>query len=344
MTASAGMRRWHLALAGPAVSAMAAPAAAQDLGLAAERLHSWGEGFVRMLPNFVAAAAALALAFGIAALTRRLVRLWAGRRARENLGEVLGGFVRWTIVFVGVLIAMVIVLPSFRPADLLAGLGVGSVAIGFAFKDILQNWLAGLLLLLRQPFAVGDQIVVREFEGTVVRIETRATDIRTYDGRRVLDPNSEVYTNTVVVNTAYPKRRSELDVGIGYGDDIELARKVIMEVLADVPGIERDPPPEVLPWDLAGSAVTLKVWWWSDSRRLDVMRVRAAVVERLKAAFGAAGIDLPFETVVQLWHDQTEEWDGVRGRQREGWPKPPDSAAVPRPARETAPHGPRRPG
>ena len=84
---------------------------------------------------------------------------------------------------------------------------------------------------------------------------------------------------------------------------------------------------------MQGSAVTLKLWWWSDSRRLDVMRVRAAVVERLKAALADAGIDLPYDTVVQLWHDQTETWDGVRGRQREGWPKPPDGPQ-PLPARD----------
>lgn len=104
---------------------------------------------------------------------------------------------------------------------LFVGLGVSSVAIGFAFKDILQNGLAGLLILLRQPVEVGDQIVINSFEGTVERIETRATIIRTYDGQRVVVPNGDSYTKAVQVKTANDKRRSQYDMGLGYGDGIE---------------------------------------------------------------------------------------------------------------------------
>jgi hypothetical protein len=80
--------------------------------------------------------------------------------------------------------------------------------------------------------------------------------------------------------------------------------------------------------------VSLKVFWWTHSRRADVLRVRGRVVEAIKTACDEHGIDLPFETVVQLWHDQTEETDGIRGRQREGWPRPHGDGEPPRPARE----------
>jgi small conductance mechanosensitive channel len=115
--------------------------------------------------------------------------------------------------------------PEKPPAE------AGGVVTGFAFKDILQNWLAGLPILLGRPFSIGDQIVVDGFEGTVERIDTRSTDIRTYDGRWVLIPNSEVYTGAVVVNTAFDKRRSENDVGVGYGDRIAEARRILLDAV-----------------------------------------------------------------------------------------------------------------
>lgn len=306
------------------------PAAPPEPAL--DKIERWIEGFYYLLPNLAVAVGVLVLIYGLGMAARWGVIAWGRRRGRENLGEVLGGFVKWAVVGLGILIAMTIVFPSVRPVDLLAGLGVGSVAIGFAFKDILQNWLAGLLLLIRQPFQVGDQVVIKGFEGTVERIERRSTDLRTYDGRRVLIPNSDVYSSAVVINTAFPLRRSEYDLGIGYGDDIRQACEVVLATLSGIEGVETGPAPAVLPWSIDPSQVTLKIWWWTRSAQIDVMETRARVIAAVKAALDAAGIDMPYETVVQLWHDQTEETDGVRGRQREGWP-PPRNAAPPRPAR-----------
>lgn len=236
------------------------------------------------------------------------------------------------VILAGALVALIIVVPTFRPGDLIAGLGITSVAIGFAFKDILQNWLAELLLLIRRPFRVGDEIVVNGYEGKVEWIETRATMIRTYDGRRAIIPNADVFTNAVTVNTAFPKRRSDLDVGIGYGDAIGEAREAILAALAEVDGVETDPAPEVLPWELGGSRVVLKVRWWTDSRRTSVVHVQAAAIEAIKGALDRAGIDMPFPTQVVLLHDQTDDVDGARGEQREGWP-PRRGGPQPRPAR-----------
>ncbi len=285
-------------------------------------IDSWIDGFFLILPNLVVAAALLLIFYGLAWLAERLVNRWASRRGRENLGEVLGGFVKAAIIVLGALLAITVVLPTLTPGDLVAGLGIGSVAIGFAFKDILQNWLAGLLILLRRPFRPGDQIIVKGYEGTVDHIETRVTAIRTYDGRMALIPNSVVYTEAVLINTAFAKRRSQYDVGIGYGDSVDEAKAAILTALKSVDGVEDDPEPEVLVVDLAASWVTLRPRWWTDSRRTDLVHVESRVIEAIKAKLDEKGIDMPFETVVQLFHDQTEEVDGIRGNQREGWPKP----------------------
>ena len=143
-------------------------------------------------------------------------------------------------------------------------------------------------------------------------------------------PNSEVYTNPVVVRTGNDLRRSQYDIGIGYGDDLPSAKALIVETLKSVDGVEQDPAPEALPWDLAASWVTIRARWWTDSRRADVVGVRAEVIEKVKAALDDAGVDMPFETQVHLFHDQTEADDGDRSSQREGWPTDDDGATVPR--------------
>lgn len=295
-------------------------------GAALERVDSWVDGAVRLFPNIVVAIVVFAIFWFISRYVKRGVHSQFEKRERENLGEVLGGFLKWAMLLVGFLLAATIIIPSLKAGDLIAGLGVSSVAIGFAFKDILQNWLAGLLILLRQPFNVGDQISVNNFEGTVERIETRATIIKTYDGQNIVIPNSDIYTNSVLVRTAHEKRRSEYDIGIGYGDDLDSACEVILSTLKTVEGVCVEPPPEALPWDLAASWVTIRARWWTDSRRISVAHVHSDVIRAVKKALDAAKIDMPFETLVHLIHDQTESRDGVRSAQREGWPAPGDGA------------------
>ena len=301
-----------------------------NFGLAVERVDNWVDGAIRLLPNMAVGLVIFAVFFAFALLSRRLIERSSRRRDRGNLGEVLGGFVKWVVIVLGSLLAATIVVPSLKPGDLIAGLGVSSVAIGFAFKDILQNWLAGLLILLRQPFNIDDQIEVKGFEGTVRRIETRATIIETYDGQRVVIPNSDIYTNAIVVRTAHEKRRSQYDVGIGYGDDVDEACEVIRKAIAGVPEVETEPAPEALPWDLAASWVAIRARWWTHSRRADVVHARAAVIRAVKKALDEAGIDMPYETSVQLFHDQTEATEGDRSAQREGWPVPKEGSTRPR--------------
>lgn len=301
-----------------------------DPGMALERLDSWVDGAIRLIPNIVTAVVVIIIFYLLAVLTNRLVQKQFGRKGRDNLGEVLGGFLKWIVAFVGFLLAATIVIPTLRPGDLIAGLGVSSVAIGFAFKDILQNWLAGLLILLRQPFEINDQIEVNGHEGTVERIETRATIIKTYDGQRIVVPNSDIYTNAVLVKTAHEFRRSQYDIGIGYADDIDAARDVIRRAVASVDSVENDPAPEVLAWDLAASWVTLRARWWTNSRRSDVVHVRSNVIIAIKTALDDAAIDMPYETKVHLFHDQTEADDGNRGSQREGWPAADERGTKPR--------------
>ena len=299
-------------------------------GMLLEKLDSWLDGAVRLLPNLLVALLLFGLFWFVASFLRRIVVRQASARGRENLGNMLGGFTKAAVVVLGALLALTVVAPTLNPGDLIAGLGVSSVAIGFAFKDILQNWLAGLLILIRQPFEVNDQIEVSGYEGTVETIQTRSTQIRTYDGQRAVIPNSDIYTNAVLVKTAFQERRSQYDIGIGYGDDVDQACEIIVKTVQDVEGVLHDPAPEALPWDLAASWVTIRARWWTESRRADVVHVHARLIRAVKRALDDAGIDMPFDTVVELHHDQTETTDGDRANQREGWPASRQGSTTPR--------------
>jgi len=301
-----------------------------DTGVAIERLDSWVDGTIRLLPNIGLAIIVLLIFWGLSRLVRKLVRRLAEKRGRDNLGEVMGGFIKWIVLLMGFMLAATIVIPSLKPGDIIAGLGVSSVAIGFAFKDILQNWLAGMLILLRQPFEVGDQIEVGDHEGTVERIETRATIITTYDNQRVVIPNSDIYTSSVKVKTAHEKRRSQYDLGIGYADDIDLAKAEMLKAIKSVEGVDTEHEPEVLTWGLDASWVTLRGRWWSNSRRADIVKINDQILKNIKLAMDDAKIDMPYETKVHLFHDQTESSDGDRAKQREGWPADDESGTKPR--------------
>lgn len=300
-----------------------------DFSAAWDSTRAIGEYALTVLPLLLIALVVFALthltAVFVSRGVERVSRRWSHNPA---LPVVLGRFARWGLDLAGLLIALMIALPGFRPAQLASLLGLGSVAIGFAFRDILQNFLAGLLILIQEPYRIGDQIVVGELEGTVEGIETRATFLRTYDNRRVVIPNTVLFTSSVTVNTAYPTRRIEWELTIGYADDVEQAREVILATLAGLPDVLEDPAPDVLCLELAASGVVLRVRWWiRPPQRRDALEARDRVVSRIKAALQAAAIDLPFQTVQLLFHDQTESSDGDRSRQREGWPAGDDPPA-----------------
>jgi small-conductance mechanosensitive channel len=294
-----------------------------DMAPAIARAQSVLNGLIASLPSLGLALIVFGLFFfaarGVKTLAANLTETrW---HAHRNAGMAIGRLAQGLVIFVGLLVSLSVALPTFKPGDVVQVLGISSVAIGFAFRDILQNFLAGLLLLITQPFRIGDQIVARGYEGTVEEIQTRATFIRTYDGRRVVVPNADLFTDTVVVNTAFAQRRLEYDVGIGYGDQIEDARRVIRDAVSTASGVLAEPPPDVLVVGFAPAAVNLRARWWiAPPARADALDSRDQVLTAIRAALSAHGIDMPFPTQQVLFHDQTEEGDGDRLRQREGWP------------------------
>ena len=293
-----------------------------EISTAWDKIQTMINGLIALLPNILLGLIVFIFFLFVASRIKAIVkRLTRNRRSARNLGLVLGRLAQGVTILIGLFIALSIVIPTFKAGDLVQLLGISGVAIGFAFRDILQNFLAGILILLTEPFQIDDQIVFKGFEGTVESIETRATTIRTYDGRRIVIPNSELFTNSVTVNTAFDNRRLEYDVGIGYNDDIDRAKQLMLDAMHSVDDVLTDPAPDVLVMELAESTVNIRVRWWvHPPRRADNLISRDKVITAIKKKLVANGIDLPFPTQQILFHDQTEETDGNRSRQREGWP------------------------
>lgn len=295
-------------------------------------LNSMVNSFVAMLPLVGIGIVVFLVFWLIASLVRKGLEAYVGKRDQYSGAAIAFSRLAYIgILLFGVMVAVTVAFPTITPAKLFSALGIGGVAIGFAFKDIFQNLLAGILILVRQPFKVGDEITSGEFTGTVENIETRATYIKTYNGKRIIVPNSRIYTEPVTVITAYDILRSEYDVGIGYGDDVSKARELALEAVKSVEGVLAEPAPDVLLWDLAGSSQNIRVRWWTDPTRGNVVKVKDGVLETVAKSLAGAGIDLPFPTNVVLFHDQTEATDGDRTKQREGWPagdNPPDARPI----------------
>lgn len=262
----------------------------------AETANDLISSFVERIPYFVAALIVMIIFWLLSKVFKKVVRKLLGNRSsHQNLVKVFQRVGGALIIFIGFMIAMVIALPGFTPAKLIGALGIGSVAIGFAFKDIFQNLLSGILLLISEPFRIGDQIVSGDFEGTVEDIKIRATTIRTYDGRQVVIPNSDLYTSALTVNTAYKQRRLQLAVGIGYADDINEAKAEIMQALERSDTVSKESSPTIIAVNLGDSTIDLIVRWFiDDGNQANKVGSIDQVLIEIKTALDKAGIDMPF--------------------------------------------------
>jgi small conductance mechanosensitive channel len=261
-----------------------------DLTQATASVHGLAAHFMQRLPYLALALLVFVLFYIAGTVLRSLARRFMLRtRRHRSVGIVLGRLGQGALVLLGLLVAMVIAVPGFTPGQLVSVLGLSSVAIGFAFRDILQNFLAGILLLLSEPFRIGDQIKSGDFEGTVQNIETRATSIVTYDGRRIVMPNSMLFTNPVTVNTANEKRRLEYDLKLPKDVDVPKVRHLIVRAIEPLPLVLADPCPDVLVVGFTDNDVTLRVRWWvQPPRHFELQQGLDTVLLHIRDALNAA--------------------------------------------------------
>ncbi|MBD1875297.1 mechanosensitive ion channel family protein [Nodosilinea sp. FACHB-131] len=263
--------------------------------------------FIQLLPG-IAIALVLVLLTGYAAkvtqkmvgkITKRLVP----NRSLQLLAVQVTRIGTWAV---GIIIAAVIAFPDLRLGDVIGLLGLGSVAIGFAFQDIFKNFLAGVLLLVEEPFRLGDQVVMGDYEGTVESIKIRSTQLRTYNGELVEIPNAMVFTNPVRVLTAFRSRRTDLDIGVDYTTPLPLAKQTFLETLSRTDGVLSAPEPEVDVVGFGESSIDFKLRYWTTPQIGEVRRVKSRVAIALKAACDEAGIAIPYPIRTVHLFDQTQ--------------------------------------
>ncbi|MEO1235158.1 MAG: mechanosensitive ion channel [Planctomycetota bacterium] len=253
------------------------------------------DGFISILPQLVIAILVLiATAFLVKLVDLMARKLMARAKLRESLRDLFRIFIRTGIWFAGILVAALIVFPSFEFGQLVAVAGLTSIALGFAFQDIFENFFAGILILWRFPFENGDFIEVDGLTGRVEDVEIRMTHIRKTNGELVLVPNSLIFKNKVTVQTNRPHVRQELAVGIAYGESIAEGRRVILDAVNSCESVQRTVKPEVLASGFGASSIDFDVIWWAESRPIDARRSRDEVIEAIKRALDDAGIEIPY--------------------------------------------------
>ena len=266
----------------------------------ASLLNLVGDG-IRLLPGYLVAAIVILLTRSLAKIIRRFVTIATNRTVESHSLQAL--FVQTSYVgtwIAGILVASVIAIPSMRLGDIIGLLGLSSVAIGFAFQDIFKNFLAGVLLLLHEPFRLRDQVIINGFEGTVEEITIRATQIRTYEGERVVIPNSIVFTSPVQVLTAFPQRRTDLDLSVDYQTALPETIETLLQTLIQVEGVLDQPAPEIDVVKFGESAINLMIRYWTLPQIAQVRQTKSRVIIALKAACDRADITIPYP--IQQFH------------------------------------------
>ncbi len=225
------------------------------------------DAFIDRLPALVLAIVVFIMFYGLSHVAARLIREAVTKR-RQNLALVFARLTGGATILLGLLVAISIVAPSFEMSDLIKILGIGGVAIGFAFQNILQNFLAGLLLLWAEPFRVGDEIRLDPYEGKVEEIQARATIIETYDERRVVIPNADLFTHSVIVNTALGSRRWQYDLTVKRVSGLQDLKETIVSAIRTVPGVLSQPEAEAVVTDVTPETVKIRMLWSTkDSRQ-----------------------------------------------------------------------------
>jgi len=263
----------------------------------ASRSQETLDAFLDFLPRLGVSVLILVLGYLASRLFRSVLKKTLKRGHTPSFVRVMSKLAGWSILGSATLVSLTVLFPSVKPVDLLAGLGFFSVAVGFAFQDILENALSGVLLLFRQPFETGDQIEVQDQAGTVEAITIRETRMKTFDGQLVIIPNRDVYKSVIRVQTHYKDRRLSFITGIAYENDAEEACKIIREAVGNVEGVANSPAPEALVNELGVSTVNIDVRFWAGPAQHESRVILDTAIKKVKKALDNAGIEMPSDIV-----------------------------------------------
>ena len=259
------------------------------------------------------------LVIGLFSFLGRVLSRWDGLFSRLSPNSFLQDLVRQVVrvatLLVGVLIALELLDATALVGAVLGAAGVFGLAVGFAFRDLVENYIASVLLSVRQPFAPNDHVRIDDHEGKVVRLTSRATILMTLDGNHLRIPNSVVFKSVILNTTRNPKRRFHFDVGVGVGEDLLEAQRLGVRQLEEQAGVLGDPAPDAVITQLGDSNVVIRFFGWVDQSEASFAKVRAEAIRRVKLTLEGAGMDLP-EPIYRVVLQSTETPSAPAARPR----------------------------
>lgn len=235
----------------------------------------------------------LLLFWGVGSLVSKWERPYRRISDKVFIRARLQQLVKTAILLVGVLVVLELLGLTTLIGTILGAAGIAGIILGFAFKDIVENYLAGILLSFRHPFSQNDHIRVGEFEGKVIRLTSRETVLMTLDGNHIRIPNATVFNSVVTNFTINPRRQFQFTAGIAPLEDLARVRTIGVSTLSSVEGVLASPPPVVLVEEIGDSSISLKFFGWVDQRNSDFVKVRSEAIRHLKEVFDQAGIEMP---------------------------------------------------
>ena len=269
-----------------------------------EQLNNMAEGFIESLPSLAIALFIILVTWIVARFAVRISDMIVGRTdIRTSLKNLVDTIVRLAIWVVGLFIAAVVVMPDLTPASLLAGLGIGAVAIGFAFQDIFENFFAGILIMLREKMQIGDIIECEGISGKVEHITLRETHVRKLSGELTVVPNSILFKNPVEILTDVEQRRHEVVVGVSYDTNLDHAATVIHRAVEGVSDVLASKGIDIFAQEFNSSSVDFLVRWWAGASPRAGWESKDKVVRAIKAGLDEAGIEIPFPYVTHTFKE-----------------------------------------
>ena len=266
-------------------------------------LNLFVDGLIKGIPNLLSALAIFILAIYFARVLSRIVnRVLKRRNAPEGVTQLLAQLAYGTIVVAGVITAL---QRFFDVTAFLAGLGILGFTVGFALQDVMKNFAAGVILLIQQPFHVNEVIGVAGFDGTVLEIDLRSTEIKATDGRIVNIPNANILAGPIINYTRADRRLVELIFRVGYDADTEVARQVVLESIQNIPGVVMEPKPAIGFSKFGDSALEFNTSFWIDTSKTDPGAARNAAFSLIKDALDKQGIRMPFPIQTVYMHAES---------------------------------------
>ncbi len=264
------------------------------------KIAGWIDSFVLLLPNLVVAVLIVVAAVFVARVARRVVQGLLHRTTghapqAKNVVGLLGTLAYVAVLSAGTFIALGVLNLDGVVTTLLAGAGVVGLALGFAFQDIASNFIAGILMAVRNPFLVGEIIETSGFTGTVREITLRSTILDTFTGQKVILPNAKVYGDPIVNYSSRGERRVDLACGVGYGDDLGHAQRVAVQAIERLPARKDERPVQLYFTEFGDSSINFVVRFWvAFAKQTDFLEAQSEAIKAVKAAFDASGVTIPF--------------------------------------------------